>query len=253
MFCSSAAKPVPLTVIDDNAAPLVLFKDMLGSIVNVVEMTEAAAVVAPFALMLCVPPMDSGTTNVDDQLPLVSAITGEFTCAPSKVMTIPFSPDAKPLPVAITEAPIAPVVLLVERSGPTVKRIAVIEEATVVGPDATTLCVPEAETGTLKLDAHEPFASAVMGEPVALPSKDTIILVSFAAKPVPFMAIDVPGAPAVLPRIKFGVTLNVWGVTEDTVVTFPEARIGYEPAGIAGTVAVILHVPLEPAVTDEPI
>jgi hypothetical protein len=129
-----AAKPEPLIVIEVPAAPLGLFEDIVGSVVNPITGTVAAAVVEPLAPTECEPPADVGTVKVILQLPVALALVAEPTVVSLKVTTIPVSLAAKPVPVTVTAVPIVPLALLIEMLELTVKGIVVTEEIAVVGP-----------------------------------------------------------------------------------------------------------------------
>ena len=86
--------------------------------------------------------------------------------APSKVITMPVSLEAKPVPVIVTELSAAPLARLVEIFGVTLKVVVGDPE---VDPVAVMVRAPEAEAGITKLALQLPLVSAV-AETAAAPS-----------------------------------------------------------------------------------
>ena len=176
---------MPLIVIGSPAFPPVLLDDYVASVVKPITGTEAAAVAEPFAPTVWGPPEDTGTGNVEPQLPLASAFDAVPCGWLSKRITMLLSLAPKPVPVTATEVPLGPFPLLVDMIGVTIKGTAVTVATVVVGPKAVTLCAPEnVAAGTLKLADHEPLPSATAVPTFVVPSHD-IVMFSLAPRPEP--------------------------------------------------------------------
>lgn len=175
------------------------------------------------------------------QEPLALATILEATGFPSKVTLMPVSLAAKPVPVMVIELPGVPLDLL------TVIIAAVLKLAPaavlVTLPDAETVCEPADDVGTVNEALQEPLLSAMISEATALPSKIILIPASLAPKPEPVTVTEVPGVPLVLLSDTPAPMLKPTGVTEEAVVTEPEAETLCAPDATDGTVNVVLQEP----------
>ncbi len=108
---------------------------------------------------------------------------------------IPVSEAAKPVAEIVIEVPTGPEGGLTEVPEAKLKVALGTEAADVTEPEAAIVWDPDGAGGTLKVNDHDPLASAVAVWPTGLPSNVTLIPLSLAPNPVPETVAGVPAAP----------------------------------------------------------
>jgi len=193
--------------------------DIIAEVLKLALETEAADVMAPEALIVCVPDAEDGTVKAASHAPLSFALILEVTVFPSKVMLIPVSLAAKPAPETVIELPGAALELLRDMPAPVIN--VALDTEPVMELEVAMACDPADEEGTVNVIVQDPIELAVVLEPTALLSKVILILVSPALKPAPVTVIELPGGPLVLLREIIAVVLKLVSEIDPAVVDAP--------------------------------
>jgi hypothetical protein len=241
--------PVPDTVTVAPTGPCVGFTTTLGTVTaNAPFATWPPASVAETV----VPVVNPGTANVHEKLPAAPVVSEPLvqleTGTESKVSEASAVDTEKPVPETVTVAPTGPWPGLTTIAGTVSVKLAVAVSAPASLPVATTLWLPAAMAGTVKVHEKVPVPEVVWAVQVwvagVAPLYVNVPIVLAGVNPAPVTVTETPVGPCVgFTAIVGVVTVNATVAVSDPA-SLPVATALWLPAATTGTTKVHENVPV---------